>query len=637
MSELSLSTAFSIWRPAINFNQANKYELNASTLNVRAVALIALAAIAFSFTTGPLFGLVAFAAVMLTPSAEILTNFEKWRATRALDQLAIAEFKSEKEISSTTMQYAAKSARVIQALTATPDAFRKIDSKEGYNLAETTYNLLHFLGINLHKEQGEIDAFKALIQTGVPLKNLISNFSLSTFAKEHPDLLKEALKNDVIKPEQYSPEKQFILWHRVNKDSVAHLLIQKGFDPNIQWEGNTPLRMSIANNRNHQVCFLLKHGATFSYEDPIFTKKYLEFDLNEKPLFAEQENSNETQPLKDFLQDKPTIQRILNQPRSKVESPLAEKIETHLFALWKPPISAGGYYGEFGFRAFNRAYFVGTCLMAGAVPILIATTSLPAALAFSAVVITTSFLYHAWEKSRSVRALHHLAIKEFDTSFPSNGIYKFIATHPATLNEVLAKIPHGALKAADSGITLWDIVCRQEKQFDLNYYQKLDFNTEFSVFTKVADSIFGNESAYQLVPGEKSELFIKALKSNEPKFVSYLLEKGYIKSSDLPPKQQLQCWQNVGHSDMIPLLVKQGWDINLTHDRWTPLLTVLKANKEYLFIKTMVENGANPNVAFIDQENKVTRAIDCTSSNAIKSLIFYLLEKSQIDEPAGIS
>lgn len=625
MSEFSLSTALSIWRPAINFNQPNKYDLNETSLKLRNIALIALAGVAFAFATEALFVPLFFLPLMMTPASDLFYNLEKWRATRTLNQLAIAEFKSDNEISPNTMNYATKSAKVIQALAKTPEAFRKVDAKNGFNLAETTYNSLQSLKTSYFRsDQGESEAFKAVLESGISLKSLISKFSLPNFAHDQPDLFIEALKYDVIKPAEFTSNEQFLLWSKgIYRNTIAPLLLEKGFNINVKWnnKGNTPLLAAIANNDIRKVCFLLKHGATFSYEDPIFQKMDMGIDGIGNPFFYEEKDPNESQPLKDFLQDKPTLLRILEQAKNnpKVESPLVKETDTSVFALWKPMIQVKDFNND----TVLRSMLVGlACIYAGAIAIVATTQLVLPALAFSAVVIPTTFLYNAWEKSRSVRALHHLALKEFETSFPSENIYKLIATRPETLNELLKKSPHAPLKAADSGITLWDVVCRQDNLSGFfSYSQKLDSETEFSIFVKLADSIFGDDSPNKLTSNAKFELFIKAIKSNEPRYVSYLLEKGYVKGADFNSEHLLKCWEEIKEPKMISILVNHGWDVNQDHNGITPLLDATKTNKNYDFIKALVQKGAKTNVGIINNENKFVSIADLTSNNAIRSLL----------------
>lgn len=458
MSAINLTLSF--WKPAID---KDNFEYKEGVLISRAaiayIASNAFIALRYSFappawlTLPPLFCVTA------------LTLCDAYRSKQTLNRIALEAlqgnerdkaFKSLETNSLATEAY-------IKEFKQNPDRFAPdchpniLLKNIILRLADPNENLLW--------------SFELLVDNGyLQPEDLIKLLELDL-----PEVKKAIEKSN---PNAFSAEQQCALWSKINRHNkeCAKLLIKK-FDINaVNQSGETALEIAIRENVLERVCLLLKYGAKApkgEVADPLICAA-----LKQRRLKS---NLEDTRP--SFFSTKPLVHVY--------QSGNYMGIDAQIF-VGRVMIASGAALGV----------FVAACLTAKLTPLI-----------FSAAIILATYKYASIEIKRVSQIVERLAIREFDTQFPSTAAANYLLLKSDLLQFVNYE------KLTETGATLWSKICHPKNKNSF----------PFSSFKMMADRLFeGNRP--------KFAFFLDAVKSERIDFVEYLL-KEKVSASDFSLEQ----------------------------------------------------------------------------------------------------
>ncbi|MBA3603114.1 MAG: ankyrin repeat domain-containing protein [Parachlamydiaceae bacterium] len=542
---------------------------------------------------------------------------EKWRTSRVLNHLAVQIFKNSKDIPSEAMNFASKSLLVVRELFS-HDHFK--NSSSARKLTEVV--LANFLSCSQVKKKRKFgDIVKAIIEKGTFRKNEINHNLLPSLVKDELNCcspMAHAIEKNCIDLNDLSDVMIRKLWSNVmdhkNAD-LANLFIQKGFNLDLaNNDGQTLLLEAIAQNNLSQVCFLLKYGAKLPLGNDIVCVKSDSAEQSMDRMYS----------LGDFLIDKPSIRRVLEQGNLPVKFPFKLDPENpSSFVFWKPAVRIGGWSNAFqvnGSTIYGRTLSVGVISLIALATLTVTTSSQLVPLAFTLTVIPTMMYLNKYERARATWAINNLAIAEFGNLFPFSGVIKYIASNPTLLQEVINEFPTAPFKFDGQGKTLWDYICKYN---DLKY----DDATALFIFKTLTDILFNDNTVNPLCIQEKKNHFIRAIKSGSTDFVEHLLSQNKILAPEFDDVLQFECWQCLVKTEMVPMFVNHGFNIDArSSEGWTPLLWNLSKGNSYSIINALLEAGADVGATIV-LKGKELSVLDLVENKNIRQLLKEYLAK----------
>lgn len=604
----AIPNAIAFWRPALTQDAASYFAYYSSYDEVSMFIRSAI------ITAGTFFvgvnrrspGISIFLAPLI---GRAYFFFEQWRATTALNQLAIDLFMKNDPVPQRVIHYLSQNPLAVSYLLTQPNVdLNKISESSSETLLERALREISTPSRYLkEKSQEALSTCKLLIDKGA---DVTKNFFLQ--AIEHcPALVIYVLEKDKIKVEDFTNVEQFNCWIHVKDNHVAELLTKKGFNINIDNEGTTPLLHAAKSDKIKLMCLLINNKAS----------------------------------LPACIIEKPKTSAILTQARKYQENKPSVLTDSgrEPFALWRPAIWIDQKLNVFqvdGGNIMQHIFFVSGmaytlfCYIAISLKFMVKHALPPVFLAVGAIA-WLSYKY-AWSKATS--ALNDLAMQEFQTMLPKALVTKHISQNESAMDQLLA---NGAdlNKMNNEGETLWDLAC-ESSRFE---FFGPPFSTKFSIFKKLADRLFNTD----LPIDKKHAYFLGAVKSGYSKYVEYLLETGKINFQELTETQQVECWASLRDRETVALFLKYGCNVNAVNDKgFTPLLQILSLHsfsytsdpeftKHYL-TKTLIGAGANLDVTVeVEQKNKDDNLIkvkkgvfDFVQDSGSKSILV-LLQKAK--------
>ncbi len=612
-----LTKTLVFWHPAVNDTaiiqkDLTRFKIDKEALLIRSIAIPALAGLAA-------YVLLKASLLLLVPSfifaAAVLWNFENWRATKLLDQLAVELFNSSDIVPSDAVYYATKSLTTIQMLMNFPETLKKPDISTGLNLTETILKDLKICN-DFEKKEKFSNGLKALIDAGTFHTGGVNHVLLSILLEnelEYRELIVHAIENDALVRNDFTDQMVRKLWSEVNEcrnADVAFLLIQKGFEIDVKnKDGRTLLYEAVEKNALGEVCFLLKYGAK------------LPEDI--------EESSASKKPLSSYLRNKPTFRRALGQVKELQGQDLLryKDDDPSSYHFWKPAIKIGasGDILQINNNTIMKRVFaisLSAMLMLKALSMVPTSGILP--LTFTAIAIPIVLIYYWWEYLRVTREMHALALKEFSNPFPSSNIAKHIASDSELMKELLSSSSTAAFKLDETGKTLWDYICKNNGDKE----GELIGSNRFTIFKALANAHFVEYGQHFLSEEEKKNHFLKLLKSNQYLMIEYVLKDCKMRVGDFDDAFQFECWQNVNTPEMVRLFVQFGFNINVrSAEKLTPLFWFVTNERSPLLIKALLENGADVN-AIVKSNSKKNCISDLTENRVLRELLFGFLNRA---------
>lgn len=621
----SVLSALAIWRPAVyqtpsqgSIQTLKDFKVDETSILFRTAA-IAIAGIALTVRSimsfSPYTSLFAYG---LYPIIHGTYIYEHRRGIKEINQQVIKLFFNQNYVLPETKEYIKTKPEVVAALLADFKTDRTVEKES--KLKDLFESLIAKTDKTSLSE--EYRAFVTSLKVFIDNKDLFSSsLFVKVFESQYLEVKIYALEKDAVKSQDLTPEELFDCWTHVEDHNLAHLLVQKGFDINVQnSQGETPLMWAIKFdldnsdreiNRKQTILSLLKGGAQVPDLNSTIQVK-----AKTKVEGVEIEQLQDIRII-DFLKKDPVIAEAFlqaisyqsNTANSNSFTTKSNKSEGLLFCLkfWKPAVCTNVGTFEFGVKdnhIFIRSLMVALPILGGWPFALLCPAYIPAMLPF----VAMPFLWYKYDWSRATKALNEVAVQQFQHMFPSARASQHVVLNESAIDQLIAN-QADLTKLDDNGKTLWDLICQQDSYS--NGLIKLSTAVKCSIFIKLADQFFASN-----VPKEqKCRSFLIAVKSAQPAYVEYLLKSGKIKASDLSAEQQFECWMSLKHTRMATVFKNYGFDVNVVNATGhTPLLACL--NKfffkfssydlldEYQYVQTLLNNGANPR-AYVDVQRRV--------------------------------
>ncbi len=622
MTQSVLFNAFCIWRPAVDYfiiDQENfpSFKVDKDIILIRSVAFAAIACIVMPLALNISFLWAVPAIIAVSYKIPLVKMLEKWRTSRVLNHLAVQILKNSKEISPEAMNFASKSFLVVSELLS-HKTFK--NSSSARKLTEVV--LANFLSCkNVKKKRKFGNILKVMIDKGTFRKNEINHNLLPELVKDELNCcspLAHAIEKNCIVLNDLTDVMVRKLWSNVmdhkNAD-LANLFVQKGFNIDLpNNHGQTLLLEAIGKDNLSQVCFLLKYGANLPQGNDI---------IRVKSDFANQ-SPDMVYSLDDFLKDKPSLSRVLEQGSQFVRFPFKLNPENpSSFVFWKPAVRIGGWSNAFqvnGSTIYGRTLSVGVISLIALAILTVGTSSLFIPLAFTVTIIPTILYLNKYEHARATWVIKNLAIAEFENLFPFSGVVKYIASNPVLLQKVLDVFPTAPFKFDGQGKTLWDYICKYN---DLKY----DDATALFIFKTLADILFDDNSVNPLSIQEKKDHFLRAIKSGSPDFVEHLLSQNKVLATEFDDVLQFECWKGIVKTEMVPMFVNHGFNIDARSiEGWTPLLWNIFKGNSYSIINALLEAGADVKTTII-LNGKELSVLDLVENGNVRQLLREYIDK----------
>ncbi|MFI5344006.1 MAG: hypothetical protein ACHQUC_07280 [Chlamydiales bacterium] len=596
-----LTRSLCIWRDPIvqipsNDSKLPKYKTDNTSIIVRMIAVASafFANVVYLWRTIPLLDLtyLGSGAVVSIALASLYGAFESMRATSALNRIAVDQFISEEPVPTYIMNHLRTHPAAVKELCNRPEPKLSKISMDGASLLEfilfTKYpnsSLEDFAKVPLpickeernklldnyvimsvanHKdEDNRLAILKLLLAKGVQLKMDRCNYFLEMVTRSLPIRhISYVLKNDFIKPGDLSNEELFQCWTSMKDLRVTQLLVQKGFDINVQnSEGQTPLQWAEANNKDKLIRLLQK--------------------------------ANDPTPPTNF---KPFI-----------------------LDLRKPAISVGGKHRLLEVRGFDiilRTMLVAipifTTLLAVAVKALI---FFPVALPL----LLLPVAYYKFEWKRAIEKLNALALDVFKGLLPSSNSMAYIAQNELIVDQLLAS-DSDITKQSESGLTLWHYLIfgleRIPFETKLSIFKKLAgrfFAPELPIESRYANFIKAAESGhFEFVEHLLVNKMIRAEELSPHQMFNCWIALREVKSIELLKTHDFDV--NVRNENGLTPLLHM-----LT--RTPPLLFSRKQIKDYDFIKAFLKAGADAYASAPQEFGSPKNAFELTQNQAILNLL----------------
>ncbi|MBA3602953.1 MAG: hypothetical protein H0W50_04790 [Parachlamydiaceae bacterium] len=325
----TFAKALAFWNPAINHFAINqktigRFNIDQTVLVVRRIALYALGVVGAVFALQSSIYLFTGCCVvlLLCYKGKYIERFEKLRALKVLDRLAVNFFKSFGDVPVDAMIYASSSPSVVKSLLSVKGLIGKTNAKFKLNIS---FLVLQSVGLQpkvpavldfsfkkvLKRRKngsvatqiipenhvkhnaideayicGEIrngadtsfDVLKVLIDSGTFKKGKTNNLHRVTLLN-HREFAFYAIEKGALEPSDFMENDLIDLWSKIHDEEMIRLFRKKGFSIDFADNfGRTPLIQAIAEMNLQKISFLIEHGATLPQGDEIIN--IIEVDLN---------------------------------------------------------------------------------------------------------------------------------------------------------------------------------------------------------------------------------------------------------------------------------------------------------------------------------------------------------------------
>lgn len=542
----SLALSFTFWKPAVNKGKTDEASIILRTVTVGLAIFGALLhRVSRRDPAAALFIIPGTYGVMLLTSG--YHQFEKWRAARETNRLALEAMGSNAAIEIRLLEQMQDHPTFLSAYLADP----KCDKAKLDTVLDGCIRNLQ----NRFSAKQETTVFKLLVNHGVFQPK---HFQKLIELRCDENLIAYALTHG--KFSALTEEEAFQLWvYTASIKSLAPALIDKKIDINAKnGKGETPLAWAIKEKNLKAVCCLLRHGAAIP-------------------------ESIDNVPTRELLKEEPNFLAALDQ----AANPLSSLKDTASgFVLFDPAIRIYQRHNTFELSLFPliaRAYAAG---IAGMLSLAAINPRGNPLLPISAcLLLPAAYVFSSWQKGQA--KLNEIAKTEFATRFPFHGTTTYLAKDKAEF----AKIPDKELnKLDDEGKTLWSSLCSPMGIFFVKATQEEQQN-----FAVLVEKVF--------VPlPNKFPYFMDAIKSGQTAFIKILLEK--VKAEIFTPEQHYQCFLEAQNPATIRLLKEAGFNINAKNSEgYTPLYRHLSL---FSFAGVDLVQAFLDNGAALDKTHEIT-------------------------------
>ncbi len=349
----SFAKALAFWNPAINHSAINqktigRFNFDQTVLEVRRIALYALGVVgAVSALQSSIYLFAGCCVVILICyKGQYVERFEKLRAIKVLDKLAVDLFKFFGDVPVDAMIYAASSPSVVKSLLSVKGLIGKTNAKFKLNI---TFLVLQSVGLKpkvpsvfdlsfkkvirkqndgseftaivreSHVKNNAIDEayvigkmkikadasipiLKVLIEGGTFKKGMTNNHHRVTLLF-HRELAFYAIEKGAIEPSDFMENDLIDLWSRMHDEEMIRLLRKKGFDIDfVDRFGRTPLIQAVTETDLQHINFLIEHGARLPQGDEI---------INIIKVGSNDQFIDQVQTVNEFLFDKDDVRIVL--------------------------------------------------------------------------------------------------------------------------------------------------------------------------------------------------------------------------------------------------------------------------------------------------------------------------------------
>lgn len=599
---------FAVWRAPVDYVKSQELgitqaKVNYSALGVR-TSLVALA----TFTLLPSLGQFC-----LLPTL-FYARYDLIRANQLRDDSLQAKMYMDSEpVPRDTMLYLMNNPNAMKLILKANGDLNKT-SEGGLTLLDHLVNKMISLPrtaityTQVAEEKRIVEMFELMLARGSKL----TPDQFFALAKGHEKFAERALSK--MNVEDFSTEQLLNCWKKHR--SLATELAANGFlNERIDSE-DSPLITRLLGGEDRlsipELVILIKAGARLPEMDKEYPVADILGDVTQ-------------QKLKDFLENKPDMKKIIDQSlarrlyrclaRPQQSSPLTN-MDVGIFDFKKPVLqtSRDGSSFEINSLSLNvRVLVVAYTVFVASVMLSVACLSF-APLALLAIPLA----FYKYEWSRATKALNTLAVIEFDTIFPSNAVSRYILKNVA----VLDKLDANYKKINNQGHTLWELVCKND-YFEFNG-KPLEPSQQLNAFKKLTDKILAESPS----PEEKVSYLKHVLNSSSPICLEYFLSK--CKPQEFTPAQQHDCWVELRNAAFAPILKKYGFDVNSRSEvGLTPLFSVIKNNGASLFsykagfelekhVQALIASGADKlQILSVDVRRRGQKEPDLRHLNAL--------------------
>jgi len=606
-----------VWRPVLSQDPESRFKVDKSSLNLRTVgvALASLGALVGTLASqsngspqylfldaedaSSLCCLISFIFV------KIYRGLENYRAAHSATEMAIQDYMQNKSkgVPTDVMEYLVTNPKALRKLLAQPNVnLAKTEIKNGHTLLEFCIEEKQNTSLRYHPDRARnlFLSLQLIVQNEAHLTpvQVLKLARLSDFYFRQ--ILITALSNDKIKSRDFTPDQIYDLWYLVADDTLASLLINKGFAIDTKNKTGESLLDSLLRNSfqrremfyYEKIKFLIKHGAKLPEDNA-------RIEIKEKgsETFKEKGSKTLSKTFKKWIETIDGFKVFLDLCKSETTNLNIPK-ESRILSL-APAIDVRGRCDDF---KVNMGVIAGRILIVAnpifytisAVLAIQFSTSLPLCLMG---VVPLLFVY---ERSRAVKALNKIAIEVFQRPLVRYTELEYIAKNSALIDQLIQKNAN-LLNSDEYGRTLLNVLCEDNPYSSL---QKVKFDTKLANFKKIADKMLEQISSDD---AQKKKLFIKAAMSIHGEYVAYLIEKKWVEAINFSDEEQFNLWTGLGDTKTAQILKDGGFNPNVKDkgNGYTPLMRVLASSHDrtyysnitpYQHAEALIKAGADPSV-----------------------------------------
>jgi hypothetical protein len=156
-------------------------------------------------------------------------------------------------------------------------------------------------------------------------------------------------------------------------------------------------------------------------------------------------------------------------------------------------------------------------------------------------------------------------------------------------------------------------------KIDSDGYRLLDDQPNLNIFKLLID----HGADVRMLSKDKMTYFEKAIKDKEirPDYLKYVLETGKVTPEHFTPDQQVHFWTKVDRFEIGQLLIKYGFNVNVTDSTGdTPLLKLAKQGLNSQAVSALLNCGADPTITVL-HEGAQKNALEITKSESIRHIL----------------